>query len=213
MAEQDLVSVRNLVDSEFGTPLRKFYGILDSYYPDKGTYGNRVVLNFKDVEVLEVAEGQVYEFPIAQIPIKHSNRKNSAWGVFGDSLIKCIPEDQDIKDCLNKRMGLEMELGHVYGTDRATGEELTGNPWTVFEVEGAVAAGAATTSATEQAKSLLDGKTLAEFNKIAYADPIIRKDVDLQRAITDKSFVKAMVATGEFTKDDSDVYHQVAKAE
>lgn len=210
MGDQDLVSVRNLVDSEFQTPLRRFSGVLDNYYPQKDTFATKVYLNYKDVEALKVAEGQVYEFPTAQIAIKLSNRKNSAWGVFGDSLAECIPAEQDIKDCIGKRMGLEMELGHVYGTDRQTGEELTGNPWKVYEVEGTVA-GASATSAAEQALRLLDGKTLAEFNKEAYANPIIRKDTDLQRAITDKSFVKAMIMTEEFTKDDSDVYHRVAK--
>lgn len=200
---EDLVSVRGLVDSEFGgTPLRKFTGVLDSYYPEDRTFGTQVILNFKDVEVLESVEP--YNFPTATISIKLSNKKNSGWGVFSESVAALLPEDQDIKDCIGKRIGMEMEVGHEYGTDRQTGEPMLGNPWKVFELEGVVA-GAKVTTATDRAKELLAGKTRAEFNKAAYADPIIRKDTALQRAITDKSFINSLIQLGEFTEDENGV--------
>lgn len=208
MAEekQELISVRNLVEGEARTPLRKFYGILDSYAPEEWFGTTRVNMNFKDVEVL--ASVEPYQFPIATIPIKLSNRKSSGWGIFSESLAQCIPEDEDLKDCIGKRLGMEMEEGHEFGADRTTGEKMLGNVWRVFEVEGTVA-GASTTTSTDQAKNLLDGRSLAEFNKLAFADPIVRKDTALVKSITNKSFVKGLVDSGEFVKDDTDVYHKV----
>ena len=93
---EDLITTRGLTEGEAATPLRKFYGILDSYSPEERYGKTSVVMNFKDVEVIESTEP--YPFPIAVIPIKLSNRKNSAWGVFSESLNAIIPEDQDIKE-------------------------------------------------------------------------------------------------------------------
>ncbi|GAH80705.1 unnamed protein product, partial [marine sediment metagenome] len=88
MSEQaELISTRKLTESEFGTPLRKFTGILDNYNLDKeAKFGARVQLNFKDVEVLESTEP--YLFPIATVSIKLSNRRISSWGHFSESLNK-----------------------------------------------------------------------------------------------------------------------------
>lgn len=204
--KQELISVRNLVEGEARTPLRKFYGVLDSYAPEEWFGTTRVNLNFKDLEVL--ASVEPYQFPIATIPIKLSNRKSSGWGIFGESLAQCIPEDEDLKDCIGKRLGMEMEEGHEFGVDRATQEKMLGNVWRVFEVEGVVA-GASTTTANDQAQNLLDGRSLSEFNKLAFADPIVRKDSGLVKSITNKSFVKGLVDNGLFAKDENDVYHKV----
>ena len=214
----DIVSVRGLVDSEFGTPLRRFYGVLDSYYPEEQKFGTVVVLHFKDVEVADFEDGrpgsvEPYNFPIATISIKLSNKKKSGWGVFGDSLAELLPPDQDIKDCVGKRMGLFMEEGHVYGQDRQTGDDLVGNPWHAFELEGRAVSpsGAAMPTAKDRAKELLTekgGKTRAEFNKAAYADPLIRKDTALQRSITDKSFINSLVQLGEVAEDENGVFQR-----
>lgn len=206
MADQELVTIRGLVDSEFGTPLRKFVGTLDSYYPEERKFGDVVVLNFRDVEVLKSIEP--YNFPIAQIAIKLSNKKNSAWGVFGESLAQFLSETEDIGDCVGKKIGLEMEEGHKYGADRATGQDMLGNPWKVYEVEGAVASSEVAESAADRALSLLIGKTRADFNKAAYADPLIRKDVALQKAITDKSFINAQLQLGTVVEDGEGVFHK-----
>ena len=204
MPNAEIITVRNLVESEFGTPLRKFYGVLDSYYPDEGKFGTRVVLNFKELKVIETVEP--YNFPTAVISIKLSNRKRSAWGIFGESLVKLLSENQDIKDCQGMRIGMVMTPNHDYGENRQTGEKIIGSAWEVFEVAGKVA-GAAETSALDEAKKLLDGKTRAEFNRTAYANPIIRQDVNFQRAVTDKSFINSMVQLGEFTEDENGIFH------
>jgi len=204
-SEVQNVSVRNLVDLEAGTPLRKFEGDLDSYYPEERTFGTFVVLNFKNVKVEKSVEP--YNFPIATISIKLSNKKNSGWGIFGESLAALLPEGQDIKDTLGMRYGLEMEEGHIYGQDRTTGDNMVGNPWKVYKLGGAIA-GAAATTAIAEAKKLLDGKTRAEFNQLAYANPVIRQDPAFQRSITDKSFINSMLQLGEFTEDGDGVFHK-----
>lgn len=200
----ELVSVRGLTDSEFGTPLREFSGVLDSYYPEERKFGDVAVLNFKEVEVIRSVVP--YNFPIATLAIKLSKSKRSGWGIFADSLAEKLPDDQDIKDCVGKRMKLEMEEGHVYGQDRNTGEDLVGNPWKVTELEGGATSGASLPTAKDRAKELLIGKTRADFNKAAYADPLIRKDTALQRAITDKSFINSLVQLGEVVEDENGVF-------
>jgi len=208
--EKELISVRGLQDSEYGgTPLRKFRGILDSYNPDDRKFGTFIVLNFKDLSDVEAVEP--YNFPIAQIAIKYSNKKNSAWGVFGDSLALLLPDDEDIKDTVGKRYGMEMEIGHIYGQDKE-GKDMLGNPWKVFELEGAVA-GEKKVTAKDEALRLLIGRTRAEFNKEAYADPIIRKDTALQRAITDKSFVNSLLQLGTVEEDENGIFRKVAPSE
>ena len=201
---QSPISVRGLRDSDFGgTPLREFDGRLADFYPEERRFGTFVVLNFTDVDVVESVEP--YNFPIAQIAIKLSGKKNSSWGVFSQSLAPLLRDDEDIKDCKGRRMGMKMKMGYSYGKDRETNESLLGNPWTVVRLEGAVAG--KTVSATDRAKDLLIGKTKAEFNKAAYADPIIRKDVALQRAITDKTFINTLLQLGQVAEDENGVFH------
>jgi len=210
MTQESLVSVRGLKDSEFGTPLRDISGILDSYYPEERKFGTVVVLNLKELEVRHSVEP--YNFPIAQIAIKLSNTKNSAWGVFGESLASFLADDEDIKNCVGKRIGMRMEEGHKYGVDKDTGKDMLGSPWKVYEVEGAPsgAPGQPVESAADRALSLLIGKTRADFNKAAYADPLIRKDVALQKAITDKSFINSQLQLGTVTEDENGVFQKAA---
>lgn len=215
---EEILSVRNLKSGN-KTPLREFTGILDGITP--GEFGKKD-LNFKEVEVVESIEP--YNFPTATLSIKYSNRLDSGWGIFGESLVKFLGEDEDVKDTYGLRFHMKMEEGHEYsGKDKETGKPFVGDVWRVVELEGhetseapanekaapgkpAVKANAAMARAIE----LLDGKTLAEFNKAAYADPIIRKDVAFQKTISDKSFVKQVMADGLFTKDKTDTYHLTA---
>ncbi len=217
---KELISTRGLVEGGGSTPLREFWGVLDGYNPEESFGNTRVNLNLKDVEVIESVEP--YNFPTATIGIKLSNRKSSGWGIFSDSLNAFLTDEEDIKDVIGQRMRLKMEVGHKFGVNRQTNEDMLGDVWHVEEIEGrekkvveAAGAEASTTSAPKasaaeaKAKELLDGKTLAEFNKAAYTDTAIRKDTAFQRTITDKSFVKALEIAGKFTKDKNGVYHKV----
>jgi len=130
------VSVRNLIESDLGTPLRKFTGILDSKPTEDKQYGDatkgekvrtstQVHFNFKDVEPIETVEP--YNFPTVTITLGLSNRTKSKYGVFGKSVADILdmqyskeqltpgsptyikPDARaDIDSCIGKRMGLVM---------------------------------------------------------------------------------------------------------
>lgn len=133
------VTVRNLIDSDLGTPLRKFTGILDSKPTEDKQYGDAskgekvrtttyVHLNFKDVEPIDTTEP--YNFPTATITLGLSNRTKSKYGIFGKSTADILdmqyskeqltpgspqyikPDARaDIDTCIGKRMGLVMADG------------------------------------------------------------------------------------------------------
>jgi len=217
--------LRGLEEGFAGTPLRRFTGIFKGHEeePARGYEGTRTTLNFADVEVLESTEP--YNFPTAQLNFGVSNRKESRWGYLAQSLVELIPEDEDIDDQIDKRWGLVYADGQdgrpepkpIWSRNADKDQYPDGRiptpVWVVYELEGKVAGEAAKggegNTALERAMSLLDGKTLSEFNKVALADVVIRKDKSLPQAIVDKSFVKSMIEGGLFTKDENDIYHRV----
>lgn len=204
--EQLITSTRGLVDGGGGTPLRDFWGDLKSIYPETDPYGDKNVLNFADIEVIESTEP--YNFPTATIRIKISNKKDSSWGVFGGSVNVFLEPDEDVADLVDKRLHMQMQVGYEFGGKDKEGKPFVGNPWKVVEIDGVSAAGAdaSVSSSVTKAKALLSGKTRAEFNKAALADTAIRKDAELQRSIVDKSFIKAMLDTGEYIEDENGVF-------
>src|SRR4030042_7197235 len=217
MAEEavnSLVSVRNLTEGGARTPLRKFRGKFAGFDIEQSYGKDRVNLKFSGVAPIESTEP--YNFPTAVIGIKLSNRKNSGWGVFSDSLTPFLSEDEDIGSVEGLDFLMEMEKDHVFRKARPEAEEMKGDVWRVIEVEGREAQTAVKTAevagdspAEAEAKKLLDGSSLADFNKAAYSSPIIKKDVAFQKAITDKSFVKSMIALKLFDVDKNGVYHKV----
>lgn len=131
------------------------------------------------------------------------------------------PESRtELKDCIGKRIGWVMcdgKDGRPAMPDLFDGRANEDRPtpaWTVYEIEGMGVAGAQGSSAMELAISFLDGKTLAEFNKAALDNPVIRNDTSLLQAISlppsaPNSFANTMVMAGSVTKDEADVYHKV----
>ena len=131
------------------------------------------------------------------------------------------------KDCMGKRIGFvladgkdgrpkppELYDGRAIDETHPRGQDMPTPAWTVYEIEGIGVAGGGGGGAMDLAMSLLDGKTLAEFNTAALANPVIRADVSLLQAISKPptatdSFANTMVAAGKFTKDDADVFHKV----
>jgi hypothetical protein len=218
--------VRGLVDSDFDSPLREFDGNFDGYEtaPASGYDGTRVELRFKDLD--NVIATSPYIFPTAVINIGLSNKKTSRWGYFAQSITEIISADEDIKDQVGKTFHMMLadgEDGRIAKKPsykaRATAAELALYPdkmvptavWVCTAIDGASAAVAKDTkSAANIAEELLIGKTRAEFNKQAYANPAIRKDVELQRSITDKSFVNTLVKLGKVVEDENGVFQRPA---
>ena len=211
MAEDEIVSSRNLIDTSLG-PLRKFTGVLDSIPTDKKSWGEgaqarlyiQVSLNFRDIEVLSAVE--LYHFPTYTLVVNRSNRRMSRWGVLSESFNNIVdqaytPEQldpskpqyispasrADWKDAIGKRLGIVMADGEE---DRPAppnlwdGRNKTDKPtpcWMVYSVEGIGSKGK---TAINVAVQLLNGKTLAAFNQAALSSQEIRADVALLQAIS-----------------------------
>lgn len=93
------LKTRGFETGGFRSPLRHFRGKLDSITGAMVQRGQmpqprlEVSYNFSDVEVFESTEP--YPFPVAQVSLMHSTRKQSAMGVLGDSMDKILNADLD----------------------------------------------------------------------------------------------------------------------
>jgi len=131
------------------------------------------------------------------------------------------PKDRmDIKQCIGKRIGYVMCDGEegrpaqplLY--DGRADEDRPRACWTIYSIEGVGVAGGQGMSPMDKAMELLDGKTLADFNAAALADPQVRGDATLLQAISKPvsapdSFANTMITAGKFSKDEQDIYHLV----
>lgn len=198
-------------------------------------------LMLKDIEVLEAIEP--YHLPIFTIQVPLSGKNKSKWGVLGNSLNAVLdtqytaeqldphnpayvkPQDrEDIGSCIGKRLGLVMADGdegrptppNLWDgrAKEGKGGDAPTPTWMVYMVEGYGTAESARTSPEEKAMEVLDGKTQAQFNKEALADPVIREDTELLQSIgkpvsNPTSFTARMQSEGTFTKDKAGVFHRV----
>jgi len=221
MSEEKL-PMRGLTEGFEQTPLRKFYGTLDGTVKKHAENydGVRVDLNFKDLEVIQSTSP--YNFPITTINLGVSNKAKSRWGYFATSVAAVIDESEGLEEQYGKRFGMvycdgqdgRPEPKPIWSRQANRAEFPTGEVptavWVAFEIDG-VTADATKEEATpieEKLITLLDGKTLNEFNRASLADPEVKKDTAIQRAIMDKSFVKKLIADGIATKDENDIYHK-----
>ena len=130
----------------------------------------------------------------------------------------------DIMACIGKRLGFVMADGEdgrpkspMLFDGRANsgaGGDVPRPSWTIYSIEGIGVASTQGQSAMDVAMSLLDGKTLADFNALALANPFIRADAALLQGISKPisapdSFANTLVTAGKFTKDEQEVYHKV----
>lgn len=215
------------------TPLRDFWGVLDSYGGDmrEGQRGAFLVVlyNFKEVEVIESIEP--YTSPIAQVEISHSSRAKSRMGYWGESVDKIIntgidpevPQEQ-VKNqdyLLGKRCHLKLTPGHmIFNVDAK--EERPNDCWTLMEVAGeatsasvtATAAPAATPAptapvktATQAALEALDGKTEQEWHQEVFTNSIVKANQSIVNAIIGRTFLPDLETAGVVTKGEDGIYH------
>jgi len=220
------VTIRGLQESgqRSGYPLVKFSGILDRCYDKEDKWSvTQNHLEFTDVEVEEAVEP--YPFLVAEILIKDSNLRNSAWGVFSESLAEYLTDDEDIKDAVGKVITMGYTPGHNYGFKDKNWQVTVdddGNPinenerpnvikdaWEVLGVDGV---SAATGTVEDVLAGLLDGKTRVEFNRAAMTDPTVKAQGAgyIKAQITSKTFITDALKSGQFEEDADGIFHAVA---
>lgn len=204
------VTMRGLQEGFETTPLRKFKGRLDDYparVVQTQNWGEqtRVELQFQEVEVIESTEP--YHFPIAQLSIKYSDKKNSTWGIFATSCTNLMPEDFDISDLKGKFLTMQLTPGHEFGKDKETDELIVRDCWECVEIEG-MAGGASgpQVSATRRALEHLHQHTEQDFNQAVFQDPLVKGDADLTGNILNRTFLTAMESNGVIAKQPDETW-------
>ncbi len=134
----------------------------------------------------------------------------------------------DLPDCIGKRIGMvlcdgeegrpaKVDLFDGRAKDEAhpKGQDVPTAVWKCYMIEGIGSAdGSAGVTPIEKAMQLLNGKTLAEFNKLAMQNDLIRSDVALLQSIgmapsAANSFANTMVSSKQFTKSKEGVFTRV----
>lgn len=129
-----------------------------------------------------------------------------------------------IRDALSKRIGMVVcdgedgrpPMPNLFDgrANDGKGADVPTPAWTVYSIEGVGMAGTQGKNATELAMDILNGKTLADFNKEALDSLVIRSDTGLLQSISlpptaEGSFASKLVADGKFTVDEAGIYHKV----
>lgn len=76
---------------------------------------------------------------------------------------------------------------------------------TTTTVDGAPAANV---DPVTQAKNTLDGKSDGEFFSVVLTDAVVKTDSNLVNSIVNGAFTQGLLASGEFTRDASGIYHR-----
>ena len=208
------LSTKGLRGSGPRTPLRHFKGMLKAYDVVEVTYGQgdgartgaQVQLDFVDVEVIESTEP--YDFPVGQIALPHSESETSRWGVFSLSANKFIPASVSGGDTMGWMVGKMIEMhymggGKVYNRDQ--GGVIEVEAWQVVGIDGGGTATVAVDPLT-LTLSLLDGKTLQQFQMEAMKNQAVRES-QYGQEILNASFIPNQTAAGRVSVDDNNIYH------
>ena len=206
MSENELVSIRGLIEGVPRTPLREFKGKLEGYatelvtrFQPARTYIN---LDFSELEVIETTEA--YPFPIAKISMPFNKRRVSQWTIFSDSLAGFIPDDKDLKDTIGMQYHLKFTPGHMMW-NKDMGKPTARESWEVIGLFGAVVT--SKVDATEVALGLLDGKNEEEWNQSVFQSPAVKGDSKLIDDIIHRRFLPAMETAGRITKNSNGIWH------
>jgi len=213
------IKIRGLEGGFERSPLQEFKGIFDRYETravSSEQYGDsiRVELYFRDVETIRATEP--YTMPIAMISIKYSERSNSVWGIFANSLAQAVPDGVELMrdpgspgpDCTGHRMHLSLTPGHEFGVNRETKERIIIECWEVVSVEGYDRAAGTPSSISPKVRALqlLDGKTLAEWHSTVFTDPTIRGSSVVQE-ILNNEFLPPLIEAGLVGRDEQGIHN------
>lgn len=203
--------VPSLQTRPFGTPLRRFKGLLKEYVPeekqgDSGSYMT-ITFNFTDIEVIESVEP--YPFPIATINISYSTSTGTKWDALAASIKKAIGMSVTLDDLVGKvqvwayipaKLRTKLDDGKWGDVEQET--------WQVASVEGADPEAAAD-SITEHILDMIDGKTEQDFYQEFYQDEEVRKHPDLITAASERNLLKSLEDAGRISRDSEGIWHKV----
>ena len=189
-----------------GTPLVRFWGnLVDlNFRNEQGV--DTGVFNYADIQVLEVEEGSVYEYPVAQLSIKVGVHERSSWGKLLSSL-----EPLGVADLLDlKGKRVLMVKKADFFTDRQTNEKVEFSVWRIAEVEGLAVKGptAAAGSDSDVLLGLLQGKTAAEWAQAALQTDAGKRN---SAHIYDQALISGWLAAGAVTKGADERFSVVAR--
>ncbi len=213
---------------KFGWPVQEFKGKLDTISGAMVQFGSmtqpklEVRYNFSDVLVIRAREP--YPSPIGQVAIMFSKADKSGMGVLGKSLDKVINTGEDPSTPQERVKNWDLVVGKVHHWSQTMGhlmwdgkQETPREAWEVMSVEGmgsAVVPGAVATpgapvavSPAAQALSLLNGKSLQDWNNIVFQDPLVKGDGTLTGNIIDGSFMTNALGSGLVTVDENGIHH------
>jgi len=213
------------------TPLREFWGKLDSYTGEMrdGNNGSYLVVlyNFSEVEVLQSSEP--YVSPIAQLEIPHSARAKSKMGYWGESIDKIInagvplnvpQEEVKNQDYLIGKTGRYMLTPGNMIWNVAEKMEKPVECWKLMELRGVGTPSAGkptqgtatpgpanpTQSSMQVALNLLNGKTEQQWHQEVFANPVVKADSSLVNDIIGRKFLPPLEAAGIVTKNEAGIY-------
>jgi hypothetical protein len=201
--------------SEFGTPLRRFWGRLVTVHPPQRS-GNmkhpNVKLDFASLKVIDfppdsdgvVKKGSMrpYPYPVAEIEIMYWTAPSGQLGNIGwGGLVKSAEENcqvNDFADLVGKNLLMTTETEEY--TDSEDNKKTSVN-WRLEEVEGM---GSAVEDEGAHLAQLADGKDATQFTQAALQDPIGRKNTN---QIMDGEMLPSLVAAKKLTVDEAGIYH------
>ena len=200
----------------FGTPLRRFKGILKDFVPEKKTDANSsreymtIAFNFTDVVVIESVEP--YAFPIATFSVGYSTTTDTRWDALASSIKKLFGSTPT----LDELVGKEQEWAYLPCKLTKLGEDgkWSKDPdeaWQLVSLAGLNSGSAeqAGQDITEHIIDMVDGKMAQDFYQDFYQDPEARKHPELITAATDRKLLTTLEEAGRIHRDPNGVWHKV----
>jgi hypothetical protein len=209
-----------------GTPLRRFWGLVEEVEPRSANNRRSVEVNSKDIKIVDYpanhpkypgAKGSVipYDFPSASFTVNYNLSRSGrpsergAWGLFVTSVGEV--GISRARDLVGHRVLFEGDADHEYAAARAADpdrnveaqERIAGMVWRVVEIDGVTAATGAVTDLDAHFTGLLgEGMTQPDFSQAALKDPTGRQN---QQGIINGSILSNLVASGKVTLE-GDLY-------
>jgi hypothetical protein len=208
------------------TPLQEFISTLTNITPEViapkpgGKSFNpftKVMYNFQDGDLEVLATKEAYPMPVCQIGISHSTKKNSAMYYFGTSVDRIInagvPDDAPADQVkgqsflIGKRLHMK-QVPHTFSVKQkdSTYADEVKQTWELVEIMGMSRPTNIATSTqpkaasgitpTQQALTLLNGKTETAWYQEVFKDTLVKSQPALMNSIINKQFLPAFVASG-----------------